>query len=250
MSILNRRFDPTTAARRAVAAATAAVGDRLVGATLYGSAAGGEFLPAHSDVNVAFLFSRLGSEELEALRRVHGQWQKSRVTRPLLLTQDGLQRSLDVFPLEYLLIRERHVPLHGIDCFAGLSIDRGALRSAVERVLRAQEMGLAWTYLALASTPSGARHWAARAGTAIAASASGLLHLAGEAIPGTRRAVAERTSARFGVDADVLIRLIERTPTSRRPVEAKHLLEGAQTILTGMIDAAERLDGTQAKPTA
>jgi hypothetical protein len=250
VGILNRRFDPTAAAQRAVAAAGAAVGDRLVGATLYGSAAGGEFLPAHSDVNVAFLFSRLGSEELEALRRIHRQWHKNRVTRPLLLTQDGLLRSLDVFPLEYLLIRERHVPLQGIDCFAGLAIDRGALRGAVERVLRAQEMGLAWTYLALASTPSGARHWAARAGTAIAASASGLLHLAGEAIPGTRRAVAERTAARFGVDAEVLIRLIERAPTTRRPIEAKRLLEGAQTILTGMIDAAERLDGTQMKPTA
>ena len=74
--------------------------------------------------------------------------------------------------------------------------------------------------------------------------------IAGEAIPETRRAVAERTAARFGVDADVLIRLIERATTSRQPIEAKRLLEGAQTILTGMIDAAERLDGTQTKPTA
>ncbi|MGH7680901.1 MAG: hypothetical protein ACRENN_02835 [Candidatus Eiseniibacteriota bacterium] len=248
MSILHQRFDPMAAARRAVSAAAAALGERLVGATLYGSAAGGEFLPAHSDVNVAFLLSRMGAEELETLRPVHRRWQRDRVTRPLLLTRDGLSHSLDAFPLEYLLIRERHVTLHGVDGFAGLEIERGALRNAVERVLRGQELGLAWTYLALASTPSGARHWAARSGTAIAASASGLLYLAGESIPETRRAIAERTAARFGVDAPALIRLIERTPSSREPIEAKRLLDAAQTILTRLIDAAEQLDGTQTKP--
>ncbi len=248
MSVWHRRFDPNAAGRRAVSAAIQAVGDRLIGATLYGSAAGGEFLPAHSDVNVAFVFSAMGVKELDALRRVHRQWQRERVTRPLLLTREGLQRSLDVFPLEYLLIRERHETLHGEDCFQGLEIDRGALRREVERVLRGQDLGLAWTYLALASTPSGARHWAARAGTALAASASGLLYLAGEAIPATRRGIAERSAARFGVDPAVLLRLFERTSPSREPVPVARILESAQTLLASLIEAAERLDATPHNP--
>ena len=221
-----------------------AVGNKLVGATLYGSAAGGEFLPTHSDVNVAFIFTAMGAKELEALRHAHRRWQGARVTRPLLLTRDTLLRSIDVFPLEYLLIRERHETLHGEDCFAGLEIDRGALRREVERVLRGQELGLAWTYIALASTPSGARHWAARAGTALAASASGLLYLAGEPIPGTRRAIAERAAARFGVDAGAMLLLLERAAPRRAPIEATRLLSSAQMVLARLIDAAERLDAT------
>jgi predicted nucleotidyltransferase len=248
VSIWQRRFDPEAAARRAVLAAVAAVGDRLVGATLYGSAAGGEFLPAQSDVNVAFVFSAMGAGELEALRRIHRRWRRERVTRPLLVTREGLRRSLDVYPLEYLLIRERHVTLHGEDCFAGIEIERGALRRAVERVLRGQELGLAWTYVALTSTPSGARHWAARAGTAMAASASGLLYLAGEPIPATRRAIAERTAARFGVDPTAIIRLLDRPSTPPEPVEASRLLETAQTVLARLIEAAEGLDGASHKP--
>jgi len=234
-----RPFDGKAAAGRAVSAALRAVGDRLVGATLYGSAAGGEFLPAHSDVNVAFVFSALGPEELEALRPAHRIWQRSRVIRPLLLSREGLSRSIDVFPLEYLLIRERHETLHGEDCFANLEIDRKALSREIERVLRAQELGLTWTYVALAGTPSGARHWAGRAGTAIAASASGLLHLAGEPIPATRDELTKRCAALFGIDAEALGGLLERGPDVRSRIEATRLLASAQTILTRLTEAAD-----------
>ena len=234
-----RSFDPKAAAGRAVSAAVRAVGDRLVGATLYGSAAGGDFLSAHSDVNVAFVFSALGPEELEALRPAHRVWQRSRVTRPLLLSRDGLSRSIDVFPLEYLLIRERHETLHGEDCFGNIEIDRNALSRAIERSLRAQEMGLAWTYIALAGTPSGARHWAGRAGTAIAVAASGLLHLAGEPIPQTRRELTERCAALFGIERESLRGLLERGPEARDRVEATRLLNSAQRILTRLTEAAD-----------
>src|SRR2546425_9979785 len=97
------RFDPREAARRAVDAAQRAVGEKLRGAALYGSAAGGEFHPAHSDVNVAFVFSTLGAAELSALTHANRTWRSARVVRPLLLSEESLRRSLDSYPLEYLL---------------------------------------------------------------------------------------------------------------------------------------------------
>lgn len=239
-----RRFDPRAAAMRAVSAAYRAVGDRLVGATLYGSAAGAEFVPAQSDVNVAFVLSVLGPAELEALRPAHRAWSRDRVVRPLILSLNGLRRSLDAFPLEYLLIRELHETLHGEDYFSGLAIESSALRRAVERTFRAQELGLAWTYIAITGTRSGARHWAARAGTAIAASASGLLYLAGEPVPATRRLLAERCGTRFGVDAEALRVLIGREHEARVPFEATRFLDSAQRILTELTKAVEQLDGS------
>jgi predicted nucleotidyltransferase len=237
--MFKRPFNGRAAAERAVFAAQRAAGDRLIGATLYGSAAGGEFLPTHSDVNVAMVFSALGAEELEALRPAHRVWQRNRVVRPLLVSREGLARSIDVFPLEYLLIRERHETLHGEDCFGNIEIGREALSREIERVLRAQELGLAWTYVALAGTPSGARHWAGRAGTAIAASASGLLYLAGEKIPATRRELTERCAALFGIDAEALRGLVERGPEARSRIEATRLLASAQTILSRLTEAAD-----------
>lgn len=238
-----RRFDPMEAARSAVEAAREAAGERLLSAALYGSAARGEFDSAHSDVNVVFVFSALGAAELEALRRAHRSWARRRVTRPLLLAKKSLDDSQDTFPLEYLLLREWHQLLHGPDLYAGLTIDRACLRSAVERLLRAQELGLAVSWVALAGTPGGARHWAAQASRAIGASASGLLHLVGEPIPARRADLAERCAARFGVDRDALTALLTRDPDRPR-IEASRLLESARLLVERLLAEAERLDGT------
>jgi predicted nucleotidyltransferase len=239
--IWSRSFDPKGAALAAVEAARKAAGENLLGATLYGSAARGEFEPAHSDVNVAFVFASLAPAELERLKAVHETWTRLRVARPLLVSRETLGRSLDAFPLEYLLIRECHVPLSGENHFRDLRIETGPLRQEVERTLRAQEMGLAWTYIALANTPSGARHWAARSGTAIGASASGLLHLAGEPVPRTRAALAERCRDRFGVDEEGERLLTERRPGSAGHLEATRLLASAQRLLTKLTEAADAL---------
>jgi hypothetical protein len=241
-----RRFDPQAAARRAAAAAARATGPCLLGATLHGSAASGEFHPAHSDVNMAFVFSTLGAVELEALRRIAPVWDRCRVVRPLLVSRDGLLRSLDTFPLEYLLIRERHVTLHGEDFFTGLAIDRGALRLEVERILRAQELGLGLSYVALAGTRSGARQWAARAGSAIAASAAGLLWLREGSLPATRRDLAARCGAAFGVDPEGLARLLTLREEPHRSLEARALLDSALAVITRLLESAEGLDAPRA----
>src|SRR5205085_2168913 len=155
-----RAFDARAAARRAVEVARREAGANLLGATLYGSAASGEFHPAHSDVNIAFVFRALGTAELSALRRAYPTWHRCRVVRPLLLAEESLRQSLDAYPLEYLLIREGRETLEGTDHFGPLVLDREALRLEVERVLRAQELGLGLSYVALAGTRSGARLWA------------------------------------------------------------------------------------------
>lgn len=236
-----KRFDPDKAARDAVDWARSGVGDRLESAVLYGSAAMGTFDPERSDLNVAFVFEALDAPTLDALRSARHGWGMVRLAQPLLLTPEILERSRDTYPLEYLLIRSFHRPLHGPDPFAAIEIDRRALRLQVERTLRTQSLALAWSYLDATGTPAGARHWARRAGTAIAASASGLLHLAGEAIPADRRDVAARAAARFGVPEGAL-RDVLLPPDARVRVERSALFEEARDCLKRLLDAAERMD--------
>ena len=238
-----RTFDPKAAAREAVEAARSAVGDKLENATLYGSAAMGTFKQDRSDLNVAFVFATLDAALLESLRSAQRAWKNRRLVRPLLLTREILETSRDTFPLEYTLIRAHHEALHGPDPFAAIAIDRHALRLQVERTLRTQSLALAWSYLDAARTPIGARHWAMRAGTAIAASASGLLHLAGEAIPAARHDLAVRSSARFGISVDALHQIL-MPPGERPPIESSALFAVASDVVHRLLEAAEHLDAT------
>jgi len=238
-----RTFDPRTAAAEAVDAARRASGEKLVSATLYGSAAMGTFDPDRSDLNLAFLFTSLDGALLESLRPARSAWRKRRVVRPLLLTHEILETSRDTFPLEYLLIQAHHEPLTGPDPFASIAIEREALRLQVERTLRTQSLALAWSYLDAAVTPSGARHWATRAGTALAASVSGLLHLSGEAVPAGRRVLAARAAARYGISEEALLAVL-LPPAERPAMEQAALFGSARLVVDRLLDAAQRLDAS------
>jgi predicted nucleotidyltransferase len=238
-----KRFDPEEAARDAVAAARSSIGDGLESATLYGSAAMGAFDADRSDVNIAFILRELDPATLGALRSSRPVWTRRRVVRPLLLTRAVLESSRDTFPLEYLLIRTFHQPLEGADPFASLVIERPALRLQVERTLRTQSLALAWSYLDAAETPEAARQWATRAGTAIAASVSGLLHLIGETIPPARSELVARAAARFGAP-EAALRDVLLPPTGRSRVETTTLFAEARECLQRLLDAVERLDAT------
>jgi predicted nucleotidyltransferase len=112
------------------------LGDRLLCAALYGSAARGDFKPASSDVNLVLVLSEASLAVLAScappLQAARGELRCS----PLLLTRDELRQAADVFPLKLLEIRRSYRLLLGDDLLAGLTIAFHDLRLACEHELR------------------------------------------------------------------------------------------------------------------
>ncbi len=90
---------------------------------VYGSAARGEFLEGYSNVNVLVVLERITQPVLQQWSGIHKQWAREKIVAPLFLTHTDLQQSSDVFPLEYLDIKECHVLLEGRDPFPELHVD-------------------------------------------------------------------------------------------------------------------------------
>ena len=112
------------------------LGDRLLCAALYGSAARGDFKPASSDVNLVLVVSEAS---LEVLSACSGPLQAARAElrcAPLLLTRDELRQAADVFPLKLLDIRRAYRLLVGEDVFRELRIEFQDLRLSCEHELR------------------------------------------------------------------------------------------------------------------
>ena len=133
--------------RRMMQGLAEALGPKLRGAVLYGSAARGDFHEATSDLNLLLVLEDLDPATLEALTPAVERWRAKGHHAPRLFTTRLIAESADVFPIEFLDIRAGRVVLHGDDPFAGLEIRGAYLRLQCERELREKLMRLCEGYV-------------------------------------------------------------------------------------------------------
>ncbi|MEK7330474.1 MAG: hypothetical protein AAB113_06685 [Candidatus Eisenbacteria bacterium] len=124
---------------------------------------------------------------------------------PLFVTPRQIEKSLDVFPIEWIDIQESHLLIEGQDVLGGIEVPRGNLRLQLEHDLRARLVALRQAYLANAKHPQ-------ELGAVLHAAASGfatlcrtLLRLRGESPPANTPKVIERVADVFGLDAEGLL---------------------------------------------
>lgn len=120
--------------------------EELVSVILYGSAARGEFIQRQSNVNLLIV---LGDTDLPILNKISRvlNMQRFQILEPLFLTEDYIKSSLDVFPIEFLDIKDSYILLYGRDILEGMEIDRKNLRFQCEQEIKAKLLNIKNAYL-------------------------------------------------------------------------------------------------------
>lgn len=203
--------DIAAAARRWAGGLLAACGDDLEALYVYGSALGPAFDRASSDVNLLIVIRTLPFARLEAIaaacaalppaaERTAGTYRFA----PLVLTRHNLDSSADVFPVDFLDLKERRGLLQGTDVLAGLDVPLVHLRHQCEYELRSRFIGLRQAFLRAGGAPGTAHALTARSAGASGTLFRHLLTLRGQPHPDDPDALARTVAATWGVDADGL----------------------------------------------
>ncbi len=203
--------DIAAAARTWAAGLLAACGDDLEAFYVYGSALGPGFDRAASDVNLLLVVRALPFARLEAIaaacaalppatERSAGTYRFT----PLVLSRHSLDSSADVFPIDFLDLRESRGLLAGADVLAGLDVPLLHLRHQCEYELRSRFIGLRQAFLRAGGAPGTAHSLTARAAGASGTLFRHLLTLRGQPHPDEPDALARTVAAAWGVDADGL----------------------------------------------
>lgn len=179
-------------------------GGDLVAVFLYGSATTGEHVPGRSDINVAVVLRQLTPTLLRKAASYLRSWYRHGFATPLFFDAESLHDSLDVFPIEFLDMQERHQALWGPDLFAGLHIERRNLRLQCEQELRGKLMKLRQSYVESAHAPADLERVLAAAASSIVVLARTLLRLGGGDPAGGADVVLEKVQARFAVSTAAL----------------------------------------------
>jgi hypothetical protein len=114
----------------------------LGGLVLFGSAARGDFIVGRSNINVLLIVRNLSVEYLRRAGQLHREWGKHQIIAPLLMTEEDLVKSRDLFPLEFLQMTQHHVVLAGQDPFDETQIDTAHLSWQCEQELMANLLRL------------------------------------------------------------------------------------------------------------
>ena len=124
------------AAQKAVDVLKEVFSQRLVMAALYGSAVTGTYAKEVSDINILAAVSSLTSDDLSRTASLGKKGFSSYRITPLVLTVEELENSSDVFPVEYLEIKETMKLLYGRSLFDSIDPGRQNIRHQVETMTR------------------------------------------------------------------------------------------------------------------
>jgi len=127
------------------------LGDSLQSITVVGSSLTDDFAAGQSDINTVIV---LGEQKLNSLNRIAAMakpMSKKKISPPLLMTPSYIERSLDVFGVEFLDFQLTHQTVLGEDPFAALAFDKKDVRLQCERELKAMLIMLRQGYIAAAA---------------------------------------------------------------------------------------------------
>ena len=126
-------------------------GDNLKSITVVGSSLTEDYRPGRSDINTVLVLGKLNLDSLVAIASLARPMSKRKLSAPLLMTTSYIERSRDVFGVEFLDLQMTHRTIYGDDPFETLSFDKKDIRLQCERELKAMLIKLRQGYIAAAA---------------------------------------------------------------------------------------------------
>jgi len=183
--------------------------EELVSIILYGSAARGEYVYKKSDINFLIILKEKGIRELKKILPLIKRWQKSKVSTPLILTNEYILSSLDSFPIEFLSMRQNYKVVFGEDALSSVKINDKDLRLQCEREIRGKLLYLRESYLNSLGDARMIKQLIQLSLPAFTSIFSALLHLKKIELPTSKAEIFKLTTDEFEMDFSVFEKLIK-----------------------------------------
>jgi hypothetical protein len=176
--------------------------ENLRSVVVYGSAAGPDYVPKKSNVNLLLVCGELRLETLKRTLKTVKKGRKKGIVAPLFLTVEHMNTSSDVFPIEFLNMKDVHVVVYGEDVLDRIEIGFENLRLECEEQLKGMLIRLRQAYLEVGTDAKALRGVLLEAVTSLVPVLRGVLRLLGEETPRAKDETVQSLSSRLGVGTD------------------------------------------------
>lgn len=214
----------------------------LVSVIIYGSVATGEFKDRYSNINLLVI---LDNTDLNNLKMASGLINKQRFKRfqPLFFAPDYLVHSCDVFPIEFLDMKENYRVLYGQDVLKDISIEVKNLRFQCEQELKAKLINIKNFFIRNKNHKIAVTNLLFKSFNSVLHILRNLIRLKNKTPAYSKPDVLKQLSEEFQFDIDTFNKILEaRNKNLRlRYKEIENLLFGFVAELEKIIDLVDRL---------
>jgi hypothetical protein len=224
-----------------------ALGDELVALVVYGDLAKpGEFDVRNSSIEVMLVAAGVSTAVLDKASGPILKCQRGRRLSVLTVSEEDLKSSCDVFPIKFLDMQQDYHLLWGKDVLASLEISDDHLRLRCEQEIKNLMLRLRGMYLGRANRPRLLAATLTTGGTALMKPLAACMTLKTGVAPTQNHDVIQAAAAEFGLDADVLNRVLALKHESRRaaPEDLKRLYGGFMTAVEKLAREIDQMDVT------
>ncbi|MCL6584161.1 MAG: hypothetical protein K6U11_11060 [bacterium] len=216
--------------------------ENLKSATVYGSAAGEDYIPERSNINLLFIFADLPFSTLKDSLKVIARGRKEKIPAPLFLTEEHILSSCDTFPIEFIEIKEQHVTVYGEDIFQKLSINQSNLRLQCEQEIKGKLIRIRQSYLEIGLQQKPIEQLLVHSLTALMPVLRSLIRLQGGAPPKSREGVIKEIADRLKLQTEVFMRVLHLKEGRRSGVKKPELESLLNAYLCSLHELAQKVD--------
>lgn len=202
-------------------------GRNLKSIILYGSAASGDYTKKFSDYNLLIVLEKLGLGELKQISKVTNKWVKLNNPPPLMFTLERINNSLDVFPIEFLDIKDNHKVLYGEDPFKALEVNTANLRLELEHELKSKLIRFRELYILTEGNSSKVAELLVKSSSSFIALFKAVLRLTGDTVPVKKMEAVKLLCGKLNIKVDIFERIqsIRDNPKSAKNIDAEKFAE-------------------------
>ena len=121
--------------------------DNLVSISVCGGAAGTDYTPKVSNITLLVALEKLEFRDLQKSLKLVSKGIDKKIAAPLFLTRKHIETSTDVFPIEFLEMKENHLLLYGEDLLSSLQINPANIRLFCEEQIKGKLIRIRQAYL-------------------------------------------------------------------------------------------------------
>lgn len=190
--------------------------DNVVSVLVCGSAAGADYVPGISNITLLVVLEKLEFQDLQkSLKLVSGGINK-KIAAPLFLTRKHMESSTDVFPIEFLEMKESHLLLYGEDLLGPLEINPANIRLFCEEQIKGKLIRIRQAYLEIGLKRKGIEALLKESLASLTPVFRNLIRLKGRTPPLEKQEIYIQVCAEFDLDRNVFLAILRDTKNDEK----------------------------------